>query len=70
MSPKKFRVKWEIDLMASGPLSAAKTAREIHLDTQSIASVFVVDDGKQRWEVDLLAPRRRRVRLITRKAGR
>lgn len=39
---KTYRVKWEIDIEASSPLVAARTALEIQRDPHSIANVFDV----------------------------
>lgn len=35
-----FRVMWEIDLDAEAPREAARLARQIQLDPESIATVF------------------------------
>lgn len=37
-----YRVIWEIDIDAEDPNAAAKMAREIQLDNESIATVFGV----------------------------
>ncbi|NNH73792.1 hypothetical protein HLB23_28725 [Nocardia uniformis] len=37
-----FRVLWEIDLTAATPRAAARLARDIQLDIDSTAAVFIV----------------------------
>lgn len=51
----EFLVQWKIDLDATDPVEAAKEARKIQLDTESIATVFEVTDKKagKIFEVDL-----------------
>ena len=39
----EYLVSWEMTVEASSPEEAAKEAREILLDPQNIASVFVID---------------------------
>jgi len=38
----EYRVRWLIDIEAGTPEEAARKALEIHRDTNSIATVFVV----------------------------
>ncbi len=51
----EFLVQWKIDLDATDPVEAAKEARKIQLDTESIATVFEVTDKKanKTFEIDL-----------------
>ena len=39
-----YRVVWEIDIPATGPVEAAERAREIQRDPQSWATVYRVTD--------------------------
>ena len=39
-----YRVVWEIDISATGPVEAAERAREIQRDPQSWATVYRVTD--------------------------
>lgn len=60
----EFRVSWAIDLTADTPRHAARLAREIQRDIDSLATVFTVanitDDGPsasgQPVTIDLTAP--------------
>jgi len=51
----EFLVEWKIDIDTTDPVEAAKEARRIQLDTESIATVFEVTDKKtgKTFEVDL-----------------
>jgi hypothetical protein len=51
----EFLVAWKIDIDETDPVEAAKEARKIQLDTESIATVFEVTDKNagQTFEVDL-----------------
>ena len=42
MPEKEYKVKWEIDISAGSAEEAAKLAKEIQLDENSIANVFEV----------------------------
>ena len=53
---KNYRVEWTIDVSAEGPIGAARQARAIQQDPQSIATVFDVyeEDGNgEGMRVDL-----------------
>lgn len=45
-----YQVRWEIDIEAESPESAALQAREIQLDPGSIATIFDI------FQIDLLTP--------------
>ena len=50
---KTFHINWSIELDATNPMEAAKIAREIQLDPNSLATVFTIDDLKgQRVVID------------------
>jgi hypothetical protein len=51
----EFLVQWKIDIDTTDPVEAAKEARKIQLDTESIATVFEVTDKKanKTFEIDL-----------------
>lgn len=42
MTDKMYTVEWHIDLFADDPYDAVRQAREIQLDPESTAVVFVV----------------------------
>jgi hypothetical protein len=56
---RTFKVVWEIEVDAANPKDAAKIARVIQLDHQSVATVFTVKDLKSRKRevVDLMKHR-------------
>lgn len=47
-----YRVIWEIDIEADSPQEAASEAAAIQTDPESIATVFTVSCGDQKWDVD------------------
>ncbi len=51
----EFLVQWKIDIDTTDPVEAAKEARKIQMDTESIATVFEVTDKKanKTFEIDL-----------------
>ena len=51
----EFLVAWKIDIGATGPVEAAKEARRIQQDSESIATVFEVTDKRagKTFEIDL-----------------
>jgi hypothetical protein len=50
----EYHVTWEIDLYADSPCEAAKEARAIHRDPDSLATVFdVTDETGETPRVDL-----------------
>jgi hypothetical protein len=50
----EYHVIWEIDLDADSPQEAAKKARAIHRDPDSLATVFdVTDEAGHTERVDL-----------------
>lgn len=53
---KTYRVVWEIDIEAETPEEAAKAARSIQLNPNSIATCFTVEDGEWDSYVDLSYP--------------
>ncbi len=46
-----YKVVWEIELDADSPWEAAKLARDIQLDPESIATVFTISEQAS-WSVD------------------
>lgn len=50
---KEYNVTWKVDIDGYTPWNAAYKAREMQKRPDSIATIFVVDDGEQTWEVDL-----------------
>jgi hypothetical protein len=65
-SPGEYRVRWEIDLNALSALAAARRAREVQLQAESLATVFDVvlradtsaePDWSQAETIDLTAHR-------------
>jgi hypothetical protein len=52
---KEYRVVWEIDIQAKSTLEAAKLAREIQQDPESVATFFKVYDNS-RGDVGIVAP--------------
>lgn len=52
---REFEVGWAIPVTASDPISAALTARGIHLDEGNIATIYTVTDltHAMRYMVDL-----------------
>lgn len=61
---RTYLVRWEIEVIAASPTGAARNALIIQRDSESIASVFTVSQGGKRWGVDLIKPKRKRVRLL------
>ena len=56
----EYKVVWSIELDADNPTDAARLAREIQTDPESIATVFVVTDPDgQPKTVDLYRLERR-----------
>lgn len=55
----EYLVQWKIDIDTTDPVEAAKEARRIQLDTESIAIVFEVTDkgANKTFEIDLLESR-------------
>lgn len=52
---KEYRVIWEIDIVASSPIEAAKQALEIQRNPESLATVFAIfDEDGDFHRVDLL----------------
>lgn len=52
----EWRVSWEIDIDAEGPMQAARRAWRIMHNRDSTATVFVVtshEDQDYSWEIDL-----------------
>lgn len=49
-----YRITWEIDLDAANPAAAAREAREIQQDPDSIATIFEVLNRRtgRRWTAD------------------
>ena len=61
--PNEYRVVWAIDIMAGSARQAARCARDIQLDPDSLATFFDVADaktGKLITTVDLSKPARKR----------
>lgn len=52
----EYTVTWAIDIDADTPEEAAKEAMAIQRDPDSIATVFMVSDGKTTTKVDLECP--------------
>ncbi len=50
---RTYKVMWEIDISADSPEEAARRAREIQLDPESWATVFVVRGGYVRGRVEI-----------------
>ncbi len=44
MKSKSYLVSWDIDIDADSPEEAAQMAREIQLDPESFATIFMVKD--------------------------
>ena len=42
---KEYKVIWEIEVIASSPEHAANLAKEIQLDKENLASVFLIIDS-------------------------
>jgi plasmid stabilization system protein ParE len=51
---KQYRVIWEIDVTAKSPRAAAKEARRIQQDCESIATFFIVRPMSGRIRKDSL----------------
>ena len=51
---KEYHVTWEIEVVAESELEAAKEARRIQLDPDSIATVFEVREMGKVHGIDLL----------------
>lgn len=59
MSEREYRVRWEIDVLASSPYAAAKKAREAQARPDTMATALDVHErggGQSRWEIDLSFP--------------
>lgn len=50
---KTYTVDWSIDIDAETPEEAARIAKEIQLDSKSIANFFTVFDGESIRYIDL-----------------
>ncbi len=64
----EYLVQWKIDIDTTDPVEAAKEARKIQLDTESIATVFEVTDKRanKTFEIDLEGNVRGKLRGILR----
>lgn len=51
---KEYKVIWEIEVIASSPEHAANLAKEIQLDKENLASVFlIIDSDGNKTTVDI-----------------
>ena len=59
-----YLVRWEMEVIAASPIGAARNALIIQRDSESLASVFTVSRDGERWQVDLIARKGKRVRRL------